>query len=154
MNHMEPVKEIYLAGPFFNPQQVADQERVEAICRKHGWKFFSPRLECLVTPESTKEEWARTFRMNVQAIRRATLVFANVEGYDTGTLWEMGAAYEAGRTVVIYSPNPQRRLNLMLAMGAHGFVAGWNAIESFLKPQPTQEPSWGFAEAKWNQEVI
>ena len=145
---------IYLAGPFFDPQQVADQERVEKLCEKHGWPFFSPRLECLITPESTKDEMRRTFFMNVHAIRNARLVLANVEGLDTGTIWEMGGSYFCNRKTVIYSVNPQRKLNLMLAQGADGFLAGWDAIEKFLAPKEEKTFDWSAADKTWEKEVF
>ena len=145
---------IYLAGPFFNPQQIADQERIEELCKRYEWPFFSPRLECLITKDSSKEDWKRTFFMNVYAIRNCRLVLANVEGLDTGTTWEMGAAYAYGRKVAIYSPNPQRKLNLMLAQGADGFLAGWEAIERFLIPEAERSFTWEAMEVSWNKEVF
>ena len=145
---------IYLAGPFFNQQQVADQERIEKLCEKHCWSFFSPRLECLITPESSLEERRRTFFMNVHAIRNARLVLANVEGFDTGTIWEMGGSYFCNRKTVIYSPNPQRKLNLMLVQGADGFLAGWDAIEAFLTPKDEKNFCWGAADSSWEKEVF
>ena len=145
---------IYLAGPFFNGEQVATQMRMEILCERYQWPFFSPRLECLVTKESSMEMRRQAFFMNVHSIRTCRLVLANVEGLDTGTIWEMGAAYAYNRKVVVYSPDPQRKLNLMLAQGADGFLAGWEAIGNFLRPVSENNFNWAVMEAKWTKEVF
>lgn len=35
---------VYLAAPFFNPQQVALVEQLEQAINRSGWRMFSPRL--------------------------------------------------------------------------------------------------------------
>ncbi len=133
---------IYVAGPWFTPETMATQQRVEKLCAQYGWAVFSPRVELTLTKESTKDDHRRCFFMNNHGLQRCKLVLANVEGYDTGTLWEMGAAYAYDTPVVIYSPNPDRKLNLMLAQGCRGFLAGWDAIERFLLPQEDRTLNW------------
>lgn len=144
---------IYLAGPWFTPEAMETQLKVEAMAQKYGWAIFSPRLELTLKKDSTKEEQARCFFMNVHGLKKCKLVLANVEGYDTGTLWEMGAAYMAGTPLVIYSPNPDRKLNVMLAQGSQGFLAGWDAIENFLLPQEARTFNWD-AVKRWDGEVF
>lgn len=144
---------IYLAGPWFTPEALATQEKIEGICEKFGWEVFSPRKELLLTKTSTKEDQERCFFLNNHGLRYCRLILANVEGLDTGTLWEMGAAYAYGRPVIIYSPNPERKLNVMLAQGAQGFLAGWDKVEQFLLPQDDRSFNWEVAEP-WAREVF
>lgn len=151
-------EKIYLAGPWFTPDQMETQKRIETICEFNGWPVFSPRIELTLPKNSTKEEQARAFFLNVHGLRKCRLILANVEGYDTGTLWEMGAAYAYDTPVVIYSPNPDRKLNVMLAQGSKGFLAGWEAIEKFLIPQAANEKrnyhfDWEVA-TPWKSEVF
>ena len=144
---------IYLAGPWFSPESMATQERIEAICTGFGWPIFSPRIELTLKKDSTPEEHKRCFFMNNHGLKYCRLILANVEGLDTGTIWEIGAAYAYNRPVVIYSPNPDRKLNVMLAQGARGFLAGWDAIEKFLLPQEDRTFNWDAA-VRWEGEVF
>lgn len=146
-------EKIYLAGPWFTPEAMETQVKIENMCAKYGWPVFSPREECLLNPKSPKSEQERAFFLNVHGIKYCRLVLANVEGLDTGTVWEMGAAYMANKPVIIYSPRPDRKLNVMLAQGAQGFLAGWEAIEAFLTPRASQEFNWEVPQ-KWQAEVF
>ena len=146
-------EKIYLAGPWFTPEQMKVQQTIEGIAKLNGWSIFSPRLELLLTPQSTHEDRARCFFMNNRVIMHCRLVLANVEGYDTGTLWEMGAAFAYNTRVVAYSVNPERKLNVMLAQGCVGFLAGWEAIKNFLTPPSHDELNWKVA-TPWTKEVF
>lgn len=156
---MIPTSEkIYLAGGWFTPEAMETQVRIEELAAKFGWPVFSPRKELLLTKESTKSDIERCFFLNNHGLRKCRLILANVEGFDTGTLWEMGAAFAYGTPVVIYSPNPDRKLNVMLAQGSQGFLAGWEAIEEFFKPQTADHMrnfhfNWEVAKP-WNSEVF
>jgi nucleoside 2-deoxyribosyltransferase len=131
------------------------QERIERLCIEKGWYIFSPRVELTLTKDSTKEDHKRCFFLNNHGLKCCRLILANVEGLDTGTIWEMGAAYAYGKQVVVYSPNPDRKLNVMLAQGAQGFLAGWDEIESFLTPPTTTERDFNWEAVKsWVGEVF
>lgn len=47
---------------------------------------------------------------------------------DTGTVWEMGVAYEAGKPIIAFSPNPKRTMNVMLACSVRGFCSNYDEI--------------------------
>ncbi|MEK7093594.1 MAG: nucleoside 2-deoxyribosyltransferase, partial [Patescibacteria group bacterium] len=102
---------------------------------------------------ASQEDQQKCFFMNTHGLMKCKLILANVEGYDTGTIWEMGAAYAYNRPVIIYSPNPDRKLNVMLAQGAKGYLAGWGAIDNFLSPTPERTFNWGVAE-NWKGEIF
>ena len=149
---MKTSDKIYLAGPWFTKEQMETQGKIERLCIENGWHIFSPRIELTLTKQSTREEHQRFFFLNNHGLKKCKLILANVEGYDTGTIWEMGAAYAYNRPVVIYSPNPDRKLNVMLAQGAIGFLAGWEQVSAFLTPVHGRF-SWEVAKP-WDKEVF
>lgn len=153
MTDFEIEQSIYLAGPWFTPEAMATQVRIEELCAKLGRPVFSPRKECLLNPKSPIVDQRRAFQLNVVGLKLCKLILANVEGLDTGTIWEMGAAYAFHRPVAIYSSNPDRKLNVMLAQGASGFLAGWSKVEAFLQPDQERDFCWGEVEP-WTREIF
>ena len=123
---------IYLAGPFFNPEQISVQERLEQLCVRKGIPMFSPRLECLCPPDASSEQRASTFAMNVDHIVKAKFVFARIDDFDPGTMWELGYAFAFGIPSFAYTTVPGRGLNLMLAESGLRLVCDWPDIEKFL----------------------
>lgn len=135
-----PKAQIYLAGPFFKPEQIEAQEAVEKLCDELGHPYFSPRHHIVLAPDATKEQRQIVFKINVRYVRSARLVLANIEGNDTGTLYEIGAAYGFTPTV-LWSPNPERKLNVMLAEGVQGYAPGFEALKRFLTGNDRKEIS-------------
>lgn len=162
---------IYLAGPFFNEEQVSTQAILEGMCNELGWPAFSPRLECFCPPNATKEQQDATFNMNVEHVKKAPLVIARIDDFDTGTIWEMGLAFAYGTPVVAYTTMPEGRgLNLMLARGCVGFLQGLGKVHEFLKGTPAghkplakeyctlmstkgRVPNWAVA-TSWKKEIV
>jgi nucleoside 2-deoxyribosyltransferase len=134
--------EIYLAAPFFTKKQLAIQTRVEELCTKYGRSFFSPRLECLCPPNATPEQRAKTFDLNIQHIEKCDIVFARIDDFDPGTMWELGYAFAMKRPAFAYTVVPDRGLNLMLAQSGLRLVRGWDEIEEFLKGNTDVARSW------------
>ncbi|GAG41688.1 unnamed protein product [marine sediment metagenome] len=141
------MKTIYLAGPFFNEEQTATIVRAEALWDRaveragtdHLWgrmELYSPRREFQVGPDSTENERGCCFQANLSYIRAASLVFARIDDFDAGTVWEMGYAYAVGATTVTWTTVEGRGLNLMLAQSARGHLVGWDAVEAFIDTAP------------------
>lgn len=107
-------KTIYLAGPFFKPDQEAEIMSVERDLRVSGVSFFSPRLECRYRIGDPPEIAKRAFDMNVQHIMEATVVLACLSWPDMGTAWELGLAQGLRIPRVGFTSNSKVRLNLML----------------------------------------
>lgn len=77
------IKKVYLAGPFFNRAQRAQQEKLEEICRAIGLDFYSPRKHsgsADLTEAQRKDPaaWKRVFESNVQALMDCQLLVASV----------------------------------------------------------------------------
>ena len=94
---------IYLAGPFFNEEELTVIQRAEQILLERGFDIYSPRLHEDPEHEFQSPQWsAETFRMDRDAIDESRLVVMIYHGNysDTGTAWECGYAYAKGKPVV------------------------------------------------------
>lgn len=136
------MKKIYLAGPFFNPEQVSVASRIEILCCTNNLEFFSPRLECLCPPDAAQEQRTNTFQLNVQHIREASYIFARIDDFDPGTMWELGYAFAHHIPAYAYTTFPGRGLNLMLAESGLLLVRGWPNIERFLAGASDAAVKW------------
>jgi len=95
---------IYIAGPFFNIEEMDIITGVEKILDDRGLEFYCPRLHDDLEHEYMSPEWSRaTFELDRDAIDRCSLVLAVYHGNysDTGTAWECGYAYAKGLPVIV-----------------------------------------------------
>lgn len=110
---------VYLAGPFFNPTQLALVQDIERCIKSfHGLELYSPRQDGIVlqdlSPEDRKAVVRKVFQTNVDEIEKADLILAIIDGRDTGTIWEMGYAFGKGKSTITYSDEGYG-VNVMLA---------------------------------------
>ena len=108
---------VYLAGPFFNEEQLERISYIETKLDMYGLDVFSPRHASLIKPGCSKEDMIETFKGNVTHIDKADLVLAVLDGNDTGTIWEAGYAYaKQVPTIYFNETRPKDKgPNLMLA---------------------------------------
>lgn len=151
----------YLAGPFFNPEQIQTLETVEKFAKEANIAVFSPRLECMCPPGAPMEERVKAFEMNCRGIRSCDFVLARIDDFDPGTVWEVGYAHgiknyfpfqdRNGIKVYCFTTVPDRGLNLMLAQSSDGFLQGLPSVEKFLHEMADGR---GDGEAKrWTKEI-
>jgi nucleoside 2-deoxyribosyltransferase len=74
----------YIAGPFFNPAQVAIIERIEDTLHRMGFKYYSPRRDsgsADMTPEERKDfgAWEPVMQSNINAVYQTHFCIAVVE---------------------------------------------------------------------------
>ena len=92
---------IYLAGPdIFRPDVMAWAESARELCRRYG---FEPLLP--INYEENDPE--RIFQANVDLIRKAQIVVANLDPFrgaepDSGTAFELGYALALGKKICGY----------------------------------------------------
>lgn len=123
---------IYLAGPFFSPEQIARIEKVEAALRQNPTvdSFFSPRQSDendAPSAEVGSPAWAKQiFAKDVAEIDQADAlvvvadyVHANV---DSGTAFEVGYGYHAHKPLIILQELADEPLNLMIGQAAHYYT--------------------------------
>ena len=65
---------VYLASPFFKPDQIERVELIEKLLEKHGYSYFSPRKELVCPPNSTEEVRKKTFEGNHNGILNSEMV--------------------------------------------------------------------------------
>ena len=126
---------VYVAGPFFNKNQIDIIERIKAILEKTSYTYYSPKDECLYTPDNevTSDE---VFKGNIEAINKCDFLIAVTDGRDVGTMFEAGYAYRSGIPIIYLWVNHQNRpFNIMLAESgvyiAYGFVMLHKAMEYY-----------------------
>ena len=153
---------IYLAGPFFTPEQVVRLASIEALCSEFGILCYSPRKFKVLKPDASEYDKTSVFKDNIDSIKSATVVLACIDVKDTGTIWEMGYAFGTGIPVVTFTLTGQK-MNVMLANSCVGFLESFEDVKRFLKGHPTQyheieatgywfQFNWDIAK-KWKKEV-
>jgi len=143
---------VYLASGWWLPGHLEALQRLEEELTQKKHPFFSPRLvEPQLTKDSTPQERQDVFERNLQELRSARLVFARIDDYDPGTIWEMAYAYAHHRFVVAWSLVPGRSLNLMLSESCRGFLNGWKQIGQFFLPESKLNRE---VAQQWQQSVV
>ena len=131
---------IYLSGPFFNEKQLKTIQLIEKEFDKHGFDYFSPRKGggsiAHLPPEEKRKESKRIYDSNVEEMVKANILFAVVDGRDTGTVYEMGyfkcltVATPKPRYSITYT-NENFGLNIMLKESVDAHVVGQEELEKF-----------------------
>lgn len=112
---------IYLAGPFFNEEELKNTKKAEEILLKRGFDVFSPRLNEVRTDAKTQQSlWSKeTFMNDRRFIDWADVMVMLYYGAysDSGTAWECGYAYGTNKPVVVVHLGDDS--NLMVHEGCH-----------------------------------
>ena len=82
---------VYIAGPFFNPEQLAIIEDIKKVLQFSGLEYFSPKDECMYEPGVTTPE--QVLDINVRALEQTDLTICVTDGRDPGTMFEAGWCY-------------------------------------------------------------
>lgn len=132
---------IYLAGPFFNEEQLALIKSLEKVITDLDYNLFSPRLgenalemnKALAAGKCVSDNLRRSvFGDNVITIKQASLLVAVVDDRDTGTIFEWGYAF-ASHIPLISVTNHDYGMNLMLAHSIVGHCKGLDQIKDGLQ---------------------
>ena len=85
---------VYLAGPFFNEKQIKIIDKIEKAFDRHEINYFSPRKGGgIITDLPVEERMKRSkeiYQSNIDNMIDSDILFAVVDGRDTGTVYEMG----------------------------------------------------------------
>jgi nucleoside 2-deoxyribosyltransferase len=106
---------VYIAGPFFNPEQTEIIEQIKTVLHDSMLKYFSPKDECMYEPGKTTPE--QVLEINIAALSKTDLVICVSDGKDPGTMFEAGWSY-AKNIPIIYlwlGGLPGQKFNLVLA---------------------------------------
>src|SRR5207249_4990215 len=118
---------IYLAGRFFAPQELAAVEETRSHLLQQGAVVFSPYHDVgLGVPSLVAQA-------DLAAIRECDTVFALLENYDPGTIFEVGFAAALGKRVVaVIGSGDPKQLTMFVGSGCEiydDFVSAiYNAV--------------------------
>ena len=96
---IEKKYDIYLAGPFFNYAQLLVVEEMLNLFHDAGLSVFSPYHDVGFG------HVAQIAKQDLEGLRASRIVVACLDGYDPGTVFEVGYARACKIPVLIYSPN-------------------------------------------------
>ncbi len=123
---------VYLAGPWFNDEQLQRHQRIANLLSAHDIEVFNPRLRSCLKPDSSDEDRESTFLDNIDCIEKADAVVVIYDGKDSGTIWETGYAYAHKKPIIFFAETLNGKpFNLMLAMTGY-FVASLQDLDRLL----------------------
>lgn len=128
---------IYLAGPFFDDEQLERIGRAEKALAANPQvnRVFSPRLNEVRDFEMGTPTWcAKTFKMDTDQIDAADVVVALADyvddQVDSGTAFEIGYAYHS-HTPVVLVHEKDNIVNLMLAESLQAYLTQADALATY-----------------------
>lgn len=92
------IYDFYLAGPFFSANQLGLIEELLTQLRQAGVKVFSPYHDVGLA------DTVDVAKKDLKGLQESQFVFACLDGYDPGTVFEVGYACALGIPVLVYSP--------------------------------------------------
>jgi len=111
LNRKQFKNKVYLAGPFFNTSQRWQIEDSKVQLEKLGFDVFSPIHDVGI---GETEDIAQK---DLEGLDWADSVFAVLNGYDPGTVFEIGYAIAKGKRVVLFSEQKDE-VNLTMFKGS------------------------------------
>lgn len=144
------MKKIYLAGPFFDDQQLKLIQKVEGTLHnnKSVKSFFSPRNgNSDQADDIGSPRWAKaTFLEDVNQIQKADVMVAILDyphaNPDSGTAFEIGYAYAHSIPLVLFQAEKDP-VNIMLSQGATAYLTSLNELKSYNFDQMPKQPYTG-----------
>jgi nucleoside deoxyribosyltransferase len=132
------MKTVYLAGPFFDDEQIDRAERLEKALTSNPTvsSFFSPRQHQYEEYEEFTPEWAEVvFKSDRDALANADVVVAMLDFFgdddvDPGTAWEIGFAGAVNKPVILVKEKAGK-VNIMMTVPGHYFVSDAAEIATY-----------------------
>lgn len=117
---------IYLAGPLFSESEREARLREARLLRKEGYEVFNP-IDLNLSGTSP----SKFFTTDLEAMKNARICIARVDGYDSGTMAEIGWFFAHGIPVImIWSDSRSERITNLFIRGI-GESDGNFVINSF-----------------------
>lgn len=125
---------IYLAGPFFNPAELKDNQLARVILRNKGLDVFVPQEHKIPDGENMSNIlWSKkVYEMDRDAILKCDIIVCIYYGLysDSGTAWEIGFAKCLGKKIVVVHTNSQLA-SLMISSCADYNLNSFKDLEDF-----------------------
>lgn len=120
------MKNIYLASPFFNKEELKIYHEVIDSLRRAGYEVYVPQEHDIPNAwDMSNETWAyNVFAEDLRAIDKADVVMVINYGMysDSGTAWEAGYAYAKEKVVINVIWGSNTTYSLMMMNGSDGAV--------------------------------
>ena len=133
---------VYLASPFFNPEQLEVVKLVESLLKNLGFQLYSPRLDGVIQDMSNEERQRslkKIFDLNCKNMDEAELILAILNWRDAGVVFELGYGYAKGKTIIVFTSN-DAPVNVMLKESASVSVMSFQALEAALNEFQSGSP--------------
>lgn len=111
---------LYLAGPWFNDEQMQRLELIKEAIVSKGFEIFSPKDESMF---KQGDDPVDILKLNTGAIDDCDGIVVITDGKDTGTMWEAGYAYARNKPVLYVWLVHEKWQKFNLMLGASGAVA-------------------------------
>ncbi|MCY9806692.1 nucleoside 2-deoxyribosyltransferase [Lentilactobacillus senioris] len=120
--------QIYIASPFFSPEQVDRVQRVEEALKQNPTvtDFYSPRLHQDAQAEQFSKEWAaEIYQRDMDQIKAAdvlvTVLDFEAQNIDSGTAYELGVATMRNKPILALQEK-EEGVNLMVTESLHWYT--------------------------------
>lgn len=110
----------YIAGPFFNDEEMSLVKRIELALLKKKIRFFSPRLNGIVKDVTVPDKDSfmhRIYDDNIKSINNSSIMVCIIDNHDSGTMFEYGWAAGDGKAILTIT-DKDYGLNIMLKFSA------------------------------------
>lgn len=127
---------VYIAGPFFKPEQIKLIEDIESALIAFGVKFYSPRSEGTIinmAPDEKSERMNYIYNSNISHMDESNFMIAVIDDFDTGTVWEMGYFHRSKNGNLVTITNQDHGLNIMLRNSVNAHLKGLDDFISMLR---------------------
>ncbi|WP_395321505.1 nucleoside 2-deoxyribosyltransferase [Levilactobacillus parabrevis] len=121
------MSQIYVASPFFSPEQVDRVKRLEAALEANPTvkDFYSPRLHQDAANEQFTKPWAtEIFHRDMDQIAAAdvivTVIDFEAKNLDSGTAYELGVATMSNKPIIALQEKDEA-VNLMVTESMHWY---------------------------------
>ncbi|GAJ27155.1 purine trans deoxyribosylase [Liquorilactobacillus sucicola DSM 21376 = JCM 15457] len=137
------MNKVYLAAPFFSDQQKARIQEVKDALLSNSTidskNIFLPQEHQFEEEEFGSRAWQQyVFASDMRQVNRADILVAILDYKaeesdnepDSGTMFEIGAAFQSNTPIAIIQFDPKKELNLMIAQS---LTAYFDASQNGLK---------------------
>lgn len=131
LGNMKEHYDVYIASPFFNPEQLERVEFIKSVLDKKGLTYYSPKDESVVSSDADQDWRQAVLDGNVEAIKRSDMIVAVTNGKDMGTMVEFGMGVILGKKLFPFAEGLTGQFNLMLAVPAHAVFTSREQLESY-----------------------
>lgn len=131
LSNMKDHYDVYIASPFFNPEQLERVEFIKSVLDKKGLTYYSPKDESVVSSDADNDWRQAVLDGNIEAIKRSDMIIAVTNGKDMGTMVEFGMGVILGKTLFPFAEGLKGQFNLMLAVPAWAVFTSREQLENY-----------------------